>query len=157
MSGQIDTEQIVETYADMVYRLAFARVGDKNDADDVFQEVFLRYFKNKPCFTSEEHCRAWLIRVTINCSKNLWKSAWRRKTQQLSEDMLFSDPADQELFDELLKLPDWDRTVLHLFYYEEMSVEQISRISGKKPATIRTQLTRARRKLKILLEEEQDV
>lgn len=157
MPEQMDPEQVVETYADMVYRLAFARTGNRSDAEDIFQEVFLRYIRKKPAFSSEEHCRAWLIRVTVNCSKSLWKSAWRRKTQPLCDEIVFKEPEERELFCELQRLPERDRTVLHLFYYEELSIEQISHLLTTKPATIRTQLTRARRKLKVLLEEEQDV
>jgi RNA polymerase sigma-70 factor (ECF subfamily) len=64
------TEKVIRYYSAMVYRLAFARTGTKHDADDVFQEVFFRYVKKKPVFQDEEHRKAWLIRVTINCSNN---------------------------------------------------------------------------------------
>ena len=63
-------ESVVNKYADMVYRLAFAQVRSKSDADDIFQEVFLRYVRSKPVFENEEHRKAWLIRVTVNCSNN---------------------------------------------------------------------------------------
>lgn len=64
------TEKVIKQYSDMVYRLAFARTGTKHDADDVFQEVFFRYVKKRPVFRDEEHRKAWLIRVTINCSNS---------------------------------------------------------------------------------------
>ena len=68
----------------MVYRLAFVRTGTKHDADDVFQEVFLRYVKKKPVFVDEEHRKAWLIKVTVNCSNNFWSSLWNKITQGLN-------------------------------------------------------------------------
>ena len=74
---------VVREYANMVYRLAFAQVRSRSDADDIFQEVFLRYVRNALVFQSEEHRKAWLIRVTINCAKKHWASLWRRRTEPL--------------------------------------------------------------------------
>ncbi|WP_406243016.1 RNA polymerase sigma factor [Tissierella carlieri] len=72
-------DNIVNTYSNMVYRLAFSQTRNKSDADDIFQEVFLRYIKNKPNFETEEHRKAWLIRVTINCAKNCGHRLGQRK------------------------------------------------------------------------------
>lgn len=77
-------EHVIRYYSDMVYRLAFARSGNAYDADEIFQEVFLRYVKKQPVFREEVHRKAWLIRVTINCAKKLHMSAWRRKTEPLN-------------------------------------------------------------------------
>lgn len=147
-------EKVIQYYADMVYRLAFARTGTKQDADDVFQEVFLRYVKKKPYFVDEEHRKAWLIRVTINCANNVWHALRRKKTQALTDDILFETKDSITLFAELQKLPVHYREVIHLFYYEDMPVEEISRILNRKNATIRTQLTRARAMLKQFMKEE---
>ena len=65
----LSNEAMVKKYADMVYRLALVRTGNSWDADEVFQEVFLRYFRKKPVFTDENHRKAWLLKVTVNCSK----------------------------------------------------------------------------------------
>ena len=147
-------EQVIRFYSDMVYRLAFARTGTKYDADDVYEEVFLRYLKKKPKFKSEEHRRAWLIRVTINCSNTFLTSAWQRRAQELPEDLPFRQPEDYHLYDQLKQLSAKYRSVIHLFYYEEMSVEEISEILHRKPSTVRTQLTRAREQLRQILKEE---
>lgn len=148
------TEKVIRFYSDMVYRLAFARTGTKQDADDVFQEVFLRYVKNKPMFADEEHRKAWLIRVTINCSNNFWSSLWNRKTQGLTEKILFETKETISLYTELQHLPPKYREVVHLFYYEDMSLEEISLALNRKNATVRTQLTRARAILKKYMKEE---
>ena len=78
-------ESVVRRYAPMVYRLALAQVRGRCDAEDIFQEVFLRYFRSAPVFSEEEHRRAWLIRVTVNCAKKFWTSAWMRRTVPLEE------------------------------------------------------------------------
>lgn len=148
------TEKVILYYSDMVYRLAFARTGTKHDADDVFQEVFLRYVKKKSIFRDEEHRKAWLIRVTINCSNNLWSSFWKKKTQELTEEIVFETEEAVNLYAELQQLPLKYREVIHLFYYENMSLEEISRILNRKNSTVRTQLTRARGILKTFMKEE---
>lgn len=150
-------ETVVDRYADMVYRLAFSRVKNQSDADDIFQEVFIRYLRKRPRFEREEHRKAWLIRVTINCTKKLWSAAERKRTTPLYENTVFLTEEDIWLREALEELPPNDRAVIHLFYYEDLSVHDISRILKRKDSTVRTQLTRARRKLKEILKEDDDV
>ncbi|MEG2377320.1 MAG: sigma-70 family RNA polymerase sigma factor [Clostridia bacterium] len=147
-------ENVIIYYSDMIYNLAFARSGTKHDADDIFQEVFLRYVRKKPVFADEEHRKAWLIRVTVNCTKKLWTSAWKRKTQPLLNDISFEEEDVLSLYNELQKLPIKYREVIHLFYYENMSLLEISRALGRKNSTVRTQLTRARAMLREFMKEE---
>lgn len=147
-------ENVIMHYSDMVYRLAFARTGSKHDADDIFQEVFLRYVKKKPVFEKEEHRKAWLIRVTINCSNSFWNSFWNRKTQKIDDEIVFETKAELNLYTELQQLPSKYREVIHLFYYENMSIEEISTALNRKSSTVRTQLTRARALLKNFMKEE---
>ena len=151
------TDKVIKCYADMVYRLAFARTGTKYDADEIFQEVFLRYIRKQPVFSNEEHCKAWLIRVTINCSKKLWNSSWKRKIVPLDETISFETKNDIDLYNELQQLPPKYREVIHLFYYENLSLKEISQALNRKNATVRTQLTRARQLLKNILKEDYDV
>lgn len=148
----IDT--VIEKYSDMIYKLAFSQTRSKNNADDVYQEVFLRYIRKNPEFKNEEHRKAWLIRVTINCCKNLWLSSWKRKTVPLEETIPFKMQEEADLHYVLKKLPPKYRVTIHLFYYEDLSIEQMSKILNIKQSTIRTQLTRGRRKLKELLKGE---
>lgn len=147
-------ENVIRYYSDMVYRLAFARTGTKHDADDIFQEVFLRYVKKKPIFKNEEHRKAWLIRVTINCSNNFWSSLWKKKSQELTNEETFETEETINLCTELQQLPLKYREVIHLFYYENMSLEEISLVLNRKNSTIRTQLTRARVMLKKFMKED---
>lgn len=150
-------EEMVRRYGKMVYRLAFARSGRREDADEIFQEVFLRYVKKCPVFESENHCRAWFIRVTVNCANKLWANPWRRRTVPLGEEMAFEDPAVSGLYWELQRLPPNYRQVIHLYYYENFTTEEIGRLLRRKSSTVRTQLTRARAMLRDFMEEEDHV
>ena len=147
-------EAVIRRYSDMVYRLAFARTGNRSDAEDLYQEVFLRYLTKAPAFTSEDHRKAWLLRVAVNCANRFHASPWRRRTEPLSEALSVPAPEREDLWEELRRLPEKDRTVLHLYYYEDMTTEEIAKLLDRNPATVRSQLLRARAKLKKLLVEE---
>lgn len=147
-------EAVIRRYSDMVYRLAFARTGNRSDAEDLYQEVFLRYLTKAPPFTSEEHRKAWLLRVAVNCANRFHTAPWRRRTEPLSEALSVPAPEGEDLWEELRRLPEKDRTVLHLYYYEDMTTEEIAKLLDRNPATVRSQLLRARAKLKKLLVEE---
>lgn len=147
-------EVVIRRYSDMVYRLAFARTGNRSDAEDLYQEVFLRYLTKAPAFTSEDHRKAWLLRVAVNCANRFHTAPWRKRTEPLSEALSVPAPEGEDLWEELRRLPERDRTVLHLYYYEDMTTEEIAKLLDRNPATVRSQLLRARAKLKKLLVEE---
>ena len=149
-----DCSRVIERYSAMVYRLALTRTKNKADAEDVFQEVFLRYYKNQDRITSEDHLKAWLIRATINYSNSLMSSAWFRKTAPLSEEIPFETPEEHDLYSTVMKLPQKYRTVIHLFYYEDLPVKEISNILGIGESTVKSQLSRARAQLKAKLKGE---
>lgn len=148
-------EQIVRTYADMVYRIAYRYVKNSIDTDDVFSEVFLAYFKKERTFESEEHRKAWLIRVTINCAKDLL--AQRAQVQQLCEETISDQTVrDTDTYMDLRKAieqlrPEY-REVIKLYYLDDLSVKEIAQILNKNENTIKTQLFRAREILKSALE-----
>ncbi len=148
-------EECVRRYADMVYRLAYSYVKNRADAEDVFQETFLRLVRKNPRFESEEHCKAWLLHVTANCAKNHLHSAWNRHTQPLEEwNAAQLSPEELHLEEALSQLtPDY-RAVIHLHYFEGYKTEEIARILGCRPSTIRSRLKRARERLAHLLKEE---
>ncbi len=143
-----ELELVMERYALTVYRLAYSHTRNSTDAEDISQEVFLRYFQKRPVFQSEEHRRAWLLRVTVNRTKSWVTSAWFRHTVPLDDEIPFPELETQELHDALGTLPAKERILLHLFYYEELSTKEIAQTLGRKESTVRTQLTRARQKLK---------
>ena len=154
-------EEVIRRNSDMVYRLAYSLVKTRADADDIFQEVFLRYMQNAPAFQGAEHEKAWFLRVTMNCCKNFWKSPWTRRRvalecEEMEQGGLFCELDDDSaaLVDAVKQLSKKYRIVIHLFYYEELSIEEIAKLTNAKASTVRTRLTRARRQLRSLLKEE---
>lgn len=147
MEYKISATEAFNKYSDMVYRLAFARVKNQYDADDILQEVFLRFIKSKDKVNNEEHAKALLIRITINCSKSMLTSSWFKKTEALSENLSVTMPENDTL-EAVLKLPQKYRTVIHLHYYCGFSIEEIGKILDHNPSTVKSQLHRARMKLK---------
>lgn len=157
----------IERYSDMVYKLAFSLLKNEYDAEDVYQDVFYQYLHKNPVFQGEEHKKAWFLRVTINRCRNFFHTAWMLKVMGIQksgevEETMPSPSAEEEALkkepDELIELvktlPQKYRVVIHLFYYEDLSIEEISSILKKKPSTVRTQLTRARALLKEVLKED---
>lgn len=141
-------EQTIEKYSNMVYRLALARTRNIETSEDIYQEVFLRFARKKPDFESDEHIKAWLIRVTINCTKTMLNSSFLRHRTDLDENMKFETPERHELYYAVLNLPIKYRTVIHLYYYENYSIKEISKILKMKENTVKSQLSRAREQLK---------
>lgn len=138
-----------EKYANTVYRLAFVRTKNKADSDDILQEVFLRYMKVYEKMESEEHVKAMLLRITVNCSNSLKTSFWQKKTEPLDEKLQSEDEiTDTYVLQQVLNLPLKYRTVIHLHYYCGYSVEEIANLQNSNPSTIKTQLARARATLK---------
>jgi RNA polymerase sigma-70 factor (ECF subfamily) len=143
---------MVEKYFDTVYRLAYSQTQDSHRADDVLQEVFLRYIKTDKDFENEEHIKAWLIRVTINCSKSTFTESFVKKTVPLTDDITFEIPEQEDIYFAVAKLPKKYRAVIHLFYYEDMPIKQIAKVLKTKESTIKSQLHRGREMLKSILE-----
>lgn len=148
--------EVLTRYSNMVYRLALSRTKNISDAEDILQEVFLKLLNKKPEFESEDHRKAWLIRVTVNCSSKLLTSAWFRRTVPLEEELKFETKEKSDVYYAVLELPLKYRTVIHLFYYEDLSIAQISNILAVKESTIKSQLLRARQLLKDKLKGEFD-
>lgn len=149
-----ELEQVMRVYGTTVYRLAYAQLRSTADAEDVYQEVFLRYFRKRPQFDSEEHRKAWLLRVTLNRARSFLSSAWRRHTIPLESQISFPEPESRQLDEALAQLRPSDRSLLHLFYFEELSVREMAQLLKRKESTVRTQLTRARNALKTIVKGE---
>ncbi len=144
-----NAEEILRLHGPMVYRLALAYTRQVSDAEDVFQEVFLRYMLRRRAFESAEHLRAWLIRVTINQCRSLHRLMKRRPAVSLEEigAVAFESSEESAVDEAMAALPAKYRAVIHLHYYEGFSTKEAARLLGQRPATTRTQLTRARRML----------
>ena len=146
-----ELEEAMDRYETMVFRLAYSYTRSRCDAQDICQEVFLRYFCSRPIFASEEHRRAWLLRVTVNRSRSHLSSWWVRRTVPLDDRIPMPEPEYQELDEVLRRLPEKDRLVIHLFYYEDCTTREIARMMHCTEGAVRTRLTRARQRLGDLL------
>ncbi len=147
----------VRRYQNTVYRASLHALGSPQDADDAVQEVFLRLFRCKKDFDGEEHLRRWLLRVTVNYCRDVLKSPWRRRRvsmEEMPETPVFDKPVQAALYREVMALPEKYRTVLNLFYYEELSVREIGTLLGVEASTVTTRLARARKRLRERLGED---
>ena len=149
----LDTSRVIELYKDMVYSIALTHTKSRLDAEDVFQEVFLIYHRKQPQLRDAEHCKSWLIVTTINCARQVSYSSWQRKvvplheqsdTQLLDDSFHFRSEEQDLVFAALQELPAKYRTVLHLFYFEDLSLAQIAQALGIEVGTVKVQLFRGR-------------
>lgn len=149
-----DIDNVLREYSDMVYKIALSQTRNSENAEDIFQEVFLRYIKAGKEFENEEHKKAWLIRVTINCCKKLRSSTWFRHTVPINENIEFTSKEKSDIFYAVSELPFKYRIVIHLHYYEDLSAKEIGAVLNLKESTITSQLCRARNMLKVKLKGE---
>ena len=154
MRGEEETNQAIERYGDTVRRLCMIHLKNEADTQDIFQTVFLKYLLHDRPFESREHEKAWFIRVTLNACKDLLKSFFRSRTVPLEE--LTNKAANltdeaREVLNAVLALPQKERDVVYLHYYEGYTAPEISRLLGKNVNTIYTNLARARERLRELL------
>lgn len=154
MRSEQETNRAIERYADTVRRLCMIHLKNHADTEDVFQTVFLKYFLSSTVFESEEHEKAWFIRVTINACRDLLKSFFRSHTVSIEE--LTNETTDltqdnREVLEAVLSLPAKYRDVVYLHYYEGYTAAEISSILKKNTNTIYTLLTRSKKLLKDIL------
>ena len=152
---RMETQALAETYRDRLFAAAFQVCGNAADAEDAAQESLLRYHISEKQFESEQHIRAWLLRVAINCAKNVSRSFFRRNTVPLEDYMdslEFDSGESREIFREVMNLPETYRLVIHLYYYEDYSVAEIGRILGLTESNVKVRLSRGRQLLKKALQ-----
>lgn len=143
--------QIVETNLDMVYRIALHHTSNISDADDITQEVFVKYISSPKIFESDEYLKAWLIRVTINLCKNHYRLL-RKTVVGLQDDFPAPTPINQYILDEVRKLKPNFRNVIYLHYYEGYTAKEIGKILGVSQNTVLSWLKRGREALRSKLD-----
>ena len=147
---EINVEEAIRIHGNMVYRLALVQMKNKSEAEDVFQEVFLRLVKYKERIQGREHLKAWLLRVTV-----------RKKTVSIDRDVQSTDSYEMDLpenliYEAVLRLPADYRSTVHLFYYEQYSVSEIAEMLELSESAVKTRLYRSRGMLKEALKGEFD-
>ena len=157
MRSEQDIKKALDKYSDMIQRICFVQLKNHADVEDIFQNVFIKYATSSQIFESEEHKKAWFIRVTLNSCKDLLKSFFRSRTISIDEliDLPAPIPEDhREVLEAVLSLPKNYRIVIYLYYFEDYSGVEIAQILGKKENTIYTWLSRAKKELREKLETE---
>ena len=157
----VDVDYLVETYGDLIFRLAFTYLKSAHDAEDIVQSVFLKLLAKTPSFNDVAHEKAWVIRVTAN----LCKDALRMRSRRAIPVDAVGDLQDERpqashgplsemspVTEAVLSLPDKYREAVFLFYYEGYSTHEIGQILGCSDETVRTRLSRARKKIRQYLE-----
>ena len=145
----VDWEELVTQNENRLYRAALAILGCQQEAEDAVQDAFLRYLEKAPA--DLENPSAWLTRVLVNGCKSRLRLAWRR-VGPLPEMLPTPGPEERQELEELFALPPEDRVAIHLHYYEGYSTDEIAQILGCRPGTVRSRLSRARDRLRKLLE-----
>ena len=162
-SGKVQTDpaRALEIYGDMVYRIALLHMKNKSDAEDVFQEVFLRLVRHRGKILGEAHLKHWLIRVAVNCCKKQFANAYRKHTIPMDREdraeLSYEMPlGENSVWEVVWTLPENYRDVIHLFYYEQFSVKEIAGLLELTESAVKTRLSRARDMLRERLEGERD-
>ena len=146
---------LAQRYMDTIFRIAYSYLRSQADADDVTQDVLIQLYKTDTAFESDDHLKHWLIRVTVNRCKNIFRSPWR-KVEDIADyenSLTFEAPEHRELFDAVMALDKRYRLPVLLYYYEGYSQKEIAGLLSLPEETVRTRLFRARGKLKATLTE----
>lgn len=150
-----DIERIVHAYGDMLYRLCMVMLRSESDAEDAVQETIIKYFQKAPVFESEEHEKAWLIRVATNQCRDILR--YRIRHPQIDEEFLSiisCDSSDRGILEALTDLPEKYRLVLTLYYIEDCRIEDIAKIIGRTSSAVKMRLQKGRRLLEAIYREE---
>ena len=151
---RLSVDEAFRRYGDRVFSAAFSICRNREDADDTVQDTFLKYYTQNEEYIDESHLKAWLIRVAINRAKDLSGAFWRRNRvswEEYMDELEFQEPEDRSLFEAVMRLPGKYRIVIHLFYYEEYSIDEISATLHRSQGTVKSQLSRGRKLLKTML------
>lgn len=148
---KIEAELLVDRYKNHLFAAAFHICKNAADAEDAVQETFLQYLITETQFENEQHIRAWLIRVAINKAKDISRSLWRNKSVPLEDymaELTFETPESEILFEQVMRMPEKYRIVIHLFYYEDYSVREIAGILNLTENNVKVRLNRGRKLLR---------
>lgn len=156
----IDAARLLDDHGNSILRMAYSYLHNMDDAEDILQETLLRCIQAKPVFENAAHEKAWLLRVAANLSKDRLRAEKLREHADLDElDETLAAEQRQDLafvWDAVKQLPPRYREAVHLFYCEDCSVAQISKILNRKESSVRSDLHRGREKLKEILKEAYD-
>ena len=158
MRSEQEVNRALDEYADTVQRICFTHLKNEFETEDIFQEVFIKYMMYKGTFESKEHEKAWIIRTTINACKDILKSAYHKKmvvTEEVWNGISQDEDAFWEVREAVFALPIKYRIVIYLYYFEGYSAKEIAKMLGKTQNAVSLSLSRGRRKLREMLENDE--
>ena len=152
-------DKAVEQYSDMVTGLCLLRLGNRQDAEDCYQNVFMKLYRNmEMLFKDAEHLKAWLITVTVNECKNVFRFRIRHRTEPLEAvNSFYEDEHDRQLMEQIMKLQPVYREAIYLHYYMGYSVTEAARLTGSREGTVKSRLKRGRDLLKKMLTDDEPI
>lgn len=153
MNKETEDKAFLKQYSEMIYRIAYTVLNSRLDAEDILQEVLIKYMLTNKKFKDDEYRKSWFIRVTLNMSYNLKKSAWKRHIVPLNDEIKFENKYQNEIHDVIEKLEKKYKEVVCLYYYEDIPIKNISKILKISEDNVRKRLSRARKKLEYLLKD----
>lgn len=151
-----DIEAVYDMYADMLYRLSLSYLQNSEDARDAVQDVFIKYVTASDIFKDDEHKKAWLIRVTVNCCNDMLR---RRKLRnyvpldEISETVAIDEESDSDIMNCLKLIPPKNRAAVILHYLEGYSVEETAKVLKISVSAVKMRLKRGREALYELIRE----
>ena len=151
-------EELIACHQTSLYTAAFSVCRNVDDANDVVQDTFIQYYTSKKQFRDKEHLKAWLLRVAINRARDISRSFWKRNRisiEECMEEIPFENQEEHDLLETVMKLPEKYREVIHLYYYEELSVKEISEILRITEGSVKMRLSRGRKFLRDVVKEEE--
>ncbi|MFV0380310.1 MAG: RNA polymerase sigma factor [Anaerorhabdus sp.] len=154
MQSEVNLKKAIDLHADMVRKICFVHCKCESDVDDIFQEVFIKYYNSSINFNDEQHEKAWIIRVTINACHDLFRGWFKQKAILMDDFSNFSidtNKDDGRIWEYVRKLKPDFRDVIYLYYYEGYTMIQISKILKVNENTISTRLRRSKQKLKDMI------
>ena len=151
-------EELIEAYQKSLYAAAFNICRNTDDANDVVQDTFIQYYTTKKQFQDEEHLKAWLLRVAINRAKDISRSFWKKNRlsiEDYADAVPFESREETGLFEAVMRLPEKYREVIHLYYYEDLSIKETARILRLTEGSVKMRLSRGRSFLRDVFKEEE--
>ena len=151
-------EELIEAYQKSLYAAAFNICRNTDDANDVVQDTFIQYYTTKKQFQDEEHLKAWLLRVAINRAKDIFRSFWKKNRlsiEDYADAVPFESREETGLFEAVMRLPEKYREVIHLYYYEDLSIKETARILRITEGSVKMRLSRGRSFLRDVFKEEE--
>ena len=146
-------EELIEAYQKSLYAAAFNICRNTDDANDVVQDTFIQYYTTKKQFQDEEHLKAWLLRVAINRAKDISRSFWKKNRlsiEDYADAVPFESREETGLFEAVMRLPEKYREVIHLYYYEDLSIKETARILRITEGSVKMRLSRGRSFLRVI-------